>query len=185
MNLQKWCSDILAIIRANIKINFINIITPRSINYHPLTRLKSHVSILADSYSRIRMGKNVLIQTNSILSSTNGGQLIIGNMVGINRNSIIMCHNNIIIGDNTIMGPNVCIYDHDHAFDSKKGVSRNDYKTSPVFIGKNCWIGAGTIILRGSIINDNCLIAAGCIIKGTYQTGSIVLQKRKEEIIYK
>lgn len=47
MNLQKWCSDIFAIIRAYIKINFINIITPRSINYHPLTRLKSHVSILA------------------------------------------------------------------------------------------------------------------------------------------
>lgn len=183
MNLQKLGSDALAIIRANIKLFLLNVISFWRINYHPLIRFKSHINITVDTNSRISIGNGTLIAANSSLSATDGGQLTLGNMIGINRNSMIICHNCISIGDNTIMGPNVCIYDHDHLFTSKRGVIRNDYKTSAVHIGKNCWIGAGTTILRGSIINDNCIIGAGCVIKGTYPSGSIIIQKRNE-IIY-
>ena len=71
---------------------------------------------------------------------------------------------------------------HDHVFDSTDGVRRNEYLAAPITIGKNCWIGANTVILRGTTIGDNCLIAAGSVVKGNYPDGSVIIQK-KEEII--
>lgn len=131
---------------------------------------------------RINLGNGLLISSNSVLTASDGGVLTLGNMVGINCNTMIMCHERIDIGDNTIMGPGIYIYDHDHIFDSFNGVKRNQYITTPVKIGRNCWIGAGTTILRGSIIGNNCLIAAGCVVKGKYPDGSVVIQPRDEII---
>jgi len=34
----------------------------------------------------------------------------------------------------------------------------------PIHIGKNCWIGAGTLILPGVTIGDNTVIGAGSVV---------------------
>lgn len=57
-----------------------------------------------------------------------------------------------------------------------------DLSVKPVKIGNNVWIGANTIILRGTEIGDNYVIGAGCVVKGKYNKGSVIIQKRKEEI---
>lgn len=49
-------------------------------------------------------------------------------------------------------------------------------------LGKNCWIGANTVILRGTTIGDNCVIGAGSVLKGEYPARTILLQKREQEI---
>lgn len=74
------------------------------------------------------------------------------------------------------------IYDNDHAVKNGK-VSDNQYITSEVKIGSNVWIGAGTVILKGTTIEDNCIIGAGSVVKGTVEKGSIFVQKRNEQII--
>ena len=78
------------------------------------------------------------------------------------------------------MGPNACIYDHDHDF--RAGLDELRFKTEPVVIGKNCWIAAGTVILMGTTIGDNCMIGAGCILKGDIPANSVVTQKRETVI---
>ena len=60
----------------------------------------------------------------------------------------------------------------------------NDYICAPVTIGKNVWIGAGTIILKGSAIEDNCIIAAGSVVKGIIPEGSVFMQKRERNIYW-
>ena len=35
---------------------------------------------------------------------------------------------------------------------------------APVHIGKNCWLGAGVIVLPGITIGDNVVIGAGSIV---------------------
>ena len=74
------------------------------------------------------------------------------------------------------------IYDHDHDFRIKDGLKSLKYKTSPIIIGNNVWIGSNTIILRGSKIGNNCVIGAGSVIKGTYEDGSIIVQKRENSV---
>jgi len=48
---------------------------------------------------------------------------------------------------------------------------------------RNCWIGANTVILRGTTIGDNSVIGAGCVLKGEYPAGAIIIQKRETTII--
>ena len=45
----------------------------------------------------------------------------------------------------------------------------------PIFIGKNTFIGARAIILMGSRIGNNCIIGAGCVVKGNIPDGSVVI----------
>ena len=78
-----------------------------------------------------------------------------------------------------ILGPNVCIYDHDHAFDRKSVIAR-EYKCSEVMIESNVWIGAGVIVLRGSVIGDGCIIGAGCVVSGEIPARSLVTAANRE-----
>lgn len=82
-----------------------------------------------------------------------------------------------------MLGPNVLIYDHDHDYKAEGGVFSLKYKTSPVTIGNNVWIGANCVILRGTSIGDNCVIGGGCVLKGEYPSNSVIVQKRSTEVI--
>lgn len=44
----------------------------------------------------------------------------------------------------------------------------------PVFIGEDSFIGAGAIILPGTIIGKNCIVGAGAVVKGSVDDYSIV-----------
>ena len=108
-------------------------------------------------------------------------EIIIGNNVSFNRNSICAAHKFISIGNNSSIGPNCCIYDHDHRF-GKNG-KEPGFKTDDVVIEENVWIGAGSIILRGTHIGKNSVIGAGCIIKGDIPPNSLVTQNREINIV--
>ena len=58
------------------------------------------------SKGKMIIGKEVTFQRNVSLTSI-GGVLTIGNNVSFNRNCIIICRNEITIGDNVIFGPGV------------------------------------------------------------------------------
>jgi acetyltransferase-like isoleucine patch superfamily enzyme len=111
-----------------------------------------------------------------------GALCVIGNNSSVNCNNMIACRERIEIGNDVMLSPNVQIYDHDHDFRVRGGVKSNKYKTAPVKIGNNVWIGANTVILRGTEVGDNCVIGAGCVLKGKYKEGSVIIQKRNEEI---
>lgn len=104
----------------------------------------------------------------------------IGSNAKLNYNCIIACHDQIDIGESTEFGPPVYLYDHDH--DYRAGLKENKFKSAPISIGKNCWIGANTVILRGTEIGDNCVVGAGSVIKGKFPSGSVIIQKKVTEI---
>lgn len=124
---------------------------------------------------RMRDGAKIRVRTGAIC--------IIGKNTSLNSNNMLACREKITIGDNVQFSPNVQIYDHDHDFRIDGGISEMKYKTSPVQIGNNVWIGSNTVILRGTKIGDNCVIAAGSIVKGVIPDDSIYVQKRTSEII--
>lgn len=131
--------------------------------------------------SKINIGNKVRIHSGTKLKVRKNGRLQIGAGVKVNYNCIFVCHNQIEIGSGTEFGPSVYIYDHDHDF--RAGLKKGKFKSAPVIIGKNCWIGANTVILRGTTIGDDCVVGAGSVIKGTYPSGSIIMQKRETSVI--
>lgn len=105
-----------------------------------------------------------------------------GDDVFLNNSCMIIAHDYISIGSGTRFGPDVKIYDHDYDYRNSKAFVQGKHKTSPIVIGKNCWIGAGTIILRETNIGDNCIIGAGSVIKGKFEDDTIIVQKRITDI---
>ncbi|WP_099810997.1 DapH/DapD/GlmU-related protein [Streptococcus suis] len=99
--------------------------------------------------------------------------LIAGKRVFFNSGAVLRCHSKIEIGDDTMFGDGVKLYDFDHKF-TNYPVEKLAFKTAPIKIGKNCWIGANSVILKGVTIGDNVIIGAGCTIHKDIPSNSIV-----------
>ena len=149
-------------------------------NYHGTglcyASLSSEITI--DYGGKLSVGKMFKIRNGAKVIVRKDGNCSIGYHCFINSNSLIVCHNNIQIGDYCQISPHVQIYDHDHDFRDKEGLKSKKYKCDSVIIGNNVWIGAGSVILRGTIIGDNCVIGAGSVIKGAIPSDTVVVQKR-------
>ena len=134
--------------------------------------------ISLDYGGELHIGRKFRMRDGAKIRVRKGAACVIGKNVSINSNNMVACHEKITIGDNVQFSPNVQIYDHDHDFRADGGISAMKYKTSPVQIGNNVWIGANTVILRGTVIGNNCVIAAGSIVKGIISDNSVYIQKR-------
>ena len=133
----------------------------------PIISLVSpHTEITMDYGAELRIGKKFKMRDGAKIRVRKGAICVIGNNSSINSNNMIACHERIEIGDDVQLSPNVQVYDHDHDFRTEGGVKAGKFKTGAVKIGNNVWIGANTVILRGTEIGDNSVIGAGCVVKG-------------------
>ena len=129
----------------------------------------------------LRIGRGFSMNPGSYIAIVGGGETVIGKNVAVNRNSMIICHKSIHIGDYCSIGPNVLIYDHDHKFGSE-GLMPG-YRTSPVVIENNCWIGGAVTILRGTVIGEGSIIGAGCVVQGVIPPHSLVTAGRSLNVV--
>ena len=132
------------------------------------------------SYEGLVFGENVNIGVRTIIEGTGslkhlGKGLITGNNVGIGPYSHIGCAGGVVIGDDTIMGNFVTIHPENHLFnDDLKPIRLQGVEHAGIKIGRNCWIGAKSMILDGAEIGDGCVIAGGSVVlKGIYETDSV------------
>lgn len=138
--------------------------------------------ITLDKGGQLEIGENFKMRDGAKIRIRKGAVCKIGKNASVNSHNMIVCHNKVIIGNDVQFSPNVQIYDHDHNYRVEGGVKVGKYKTTPIVIGDNVWVGANTVILRGSKIGNNCVIGAGCIVRGEYPDGSLIVQKRITEV---
>lgn len=97
-----------------------------------------------------------------------GENIHLGRNVEINMNCVFLDCNKITIGDYSGIGPGVHIYTvfHDTNPTSRLPHDSNFWRsqTAPVNIGRNVWIGGGSIILPGISIGDETTIGAGSVV---------------------
>lgn len=93
-----------------------------------------------------------------------GGKFVhFGDNVYANFNLGLVDDTHIYVGSYTMIGPNVTIATAGHPVIPclrEKGIQYN----APVRIGKNCWIGAGAVIVPGVTVGDNTVIGAGSVV---------------------
>lgn len=85
----------------------------------------------------------------------------------------------ITVGDNCIISTNVKILAHD-ASTGRFAVHYS--KVGCVNIGKNCFIGSGSIVLCNVNIGDNCIIGAGSVVSKDIPSNSVVAGNPAREI---
>lgn len=108
------------------------------------------------------------------------GELIMGDHCFFNINDSITCIEKVEIGNNCKFGNNLVIVDHDHNFKT----SNPEFISKPIKIGNNVWCGANVVILKGSEIGDNCVIAAGSIVRGKIPNNCIYVKGEIREIVH-
>lgn len=97
-----------------------------------------------------------------------GENIYLGKNVEINLNCVFLDCNRIEIGDYSGIGPGVHIYTVFHPTKPEDRLPENSTfwksQTAPVIIGRNVWIGGGSIILPGVTIGDGTTIGAGSVV---------------------
>lgn len=160
-----------------IRLTLLSLLSGKRISYVFPARMGRNVIISARPGGAIRLKKRVSLNANSHIAVTQDAQLQIGEYTGIGDNDVIVARERIVIGSNVMIGPNVCIYDHDHVF-REPGIMRDlGFKTAPVTIEDNVWIGAGCIILKGVTIGEGSVVAAGTVVNKSVPANSIVYKK--------
>ena len=92
-----------------------------------------------------------------------GHHVHLGRNVYANAGLKLVDDTHIYIGDYTMLGPNVVIATAGHPIDPELRMKGLQYNL-PVRIGKNCWLGAGVVVMPGVTIGDNVVIGAGSIV---------------------
>ena len=96
-------------------------------------------------------------------SNFGGGHVHFGKNIYANFNLTLVDDTHIYVGDYTMFGPNVTVATAGHPILPELRSQGYQYN-APVHIGKNCWIGAGAIIVPGITIGDNVVIGAGSVV---------------------
>lgn len=92
-----------------------------------------------------------------------GKHVHFGKCVYANFNFTAVDDTHIYVGDYTMFGPNVILATAGHPILPELRQEAYQYNM-PVHIGKNCWLGAGVIVLPGVTIGDNTVIGAGSVV---------------------
>jgi acetyltransferase-like isoleucine patch superfamily enzyme len=128
-------------------------------------------------------GKKFTFRKGFSIAIEKSGSIIIGNNCFFNNYCSLTSVEKICIGDDTIFGEGVKIYDHNHIFYNKEvPIKFQGNSTAAVTIGSRCWIASNVVILKGVSIGDNCVIGAGCIIHKNVPNDSIVMNEQNQII---
>lgn len=124
------------------------------------TEMEKRTALLQEMFAEI--GEGCYIEP-PLHSNFGGGHVHFGKNVYANFNLTLVDDTHIYVGDYTMIGPNVTIASAGHPLAPelrKLGLQYN----MPVRIGKNCWLGAGVILVPGVSVGDNTVIGAGSIV---------------------
>ena len=116
--------------------------------------------LLSDMFAQI--GEGCYIEP-PLRANFGGKHVHFGHHVYANFNLTLVDDTHIYVGDYTMIGPNVTIATASHPLEPdlrEQGLQYN----RPVFIGRNCWIGAGAILLPGVHIGENTVVGAGSVV---------------------
>lgn len=161
-----------------MKINIYHIIYYCFAYYLP----SSYAPVVGGHFNNIRIfcvkrifkkcGKISTIDTHAYFG--NGREIEIGDGSGIGANNHLP--NNIKIGNDVMMGPDIYIVSNNHSFDridipmGKQGIKI----AKPTVVEDDCWIGARCILTPGRHVMKGSIIAAGSVLTKDFPEYSIV-----------
>lgn len=124
------------------------------------TQLQLRTEMLKEMFAEI--GEDCYIEP-PFYANWGGKHVHFGNCVYANFHLTLVDDTHIYVGDNVMFGPNVTVATAGHPILPEIREKAYQYNM-PVYIGKNCWIGAGAVIVPGVTIGDNTVIGAGSIV---------------------
>jgi len=139
--------------------------------------------VLIDDYATIdvrgqgaiSLGNNVSIGRLSTVTAKNG-QIILEAGVNIGSYARIATQSKVSVGESTLIAAYAYIGagNHQPGDEATPLIEREMHIKGGVTIGKNCWIGAGAMILDGVTIGDGAIIGAQSLVNKDVPAGATV-----------
>ncbi len=131
----------------------------------------------------IAIGKNVFIKERCRLEAilTREKERIIRLRIGDNtifqQGCQVIAAESVSIGRNVLIAANVLITDHDHRYDhpEKPAALLRDLTTAPVVIEDGCWLGYGSVVLKGVTIGERAVIGSNSVVTGDIPPWSVAV----------
>ncbi len=140
-------------------------------NHTRPSEVKKRAEMLRDMFAE--MGEGSYIEP-PLHANWGGRHCHFGQYVYANFNLTLVDDNDIYVGDYTMFAPNVVVATAGHPICPElreKAFQHNQ----PIRIGRNCWIGAGAVILPGVTIGDNTVIGAGSVVTKDIPAGVVAV----------
>ena len=105
-----------------------------------------------------------------------GGKITIEEGVCMSGSTVYSMES-IYIGKNTDIGAGCKIIDNDFHplhYSERHPEQYDKIKKSPIYIGEGCFIGANSIILKGTTLGNNVVVGAGSVVSGSYPDNVII-----------
>ena len=100
-------------------------------------------------------------------------KLVIGRGTYVNRYTMFDVSEHVSVGENCMIGPHCYVTDHDHGYDAGAPIGQQPLQAIPVRIGRDVWLGAGVIVLKGVTIGDGAVIGAGAVVTKDVPPGAV------------
>ena len=152
-----------------LRIRGFQISTPIRLFGHPICSrypgssisLGSHVTLDSSVRANPLGGSSPCV----LRTMTSAARLTLGDRVGLSS-SVIVAGNSVEIGQDTILGAGAMVLDNDfHALGPRfSWLTEYSKNSKPVKIGRGCFIGARSIILKGVTLGDRVIIGAGSVV---------------------
>ncbi|MBL0882570.1 MAG: acyltransferase [Chitinophagaceae bacterium] len=116
-----------------------------------------------DVRGKVIFGGDADIGHGSKITVGETGELWLGNNFSITAESTILAFKKILFGNDCLLSWDILIMDSDfHHIKNEKAEIENP--PAEIIIGNQVWIGCRSLILKGSIIPNGCVIAANSLI---------------------
>ncbi|MDB1089406.1 acyltransferase [Streptomyces sp. ACA25] len=104
-----------------------------------------------------------------------GAVLRLGDGVVLGRGSHLVADAPITVGGDVFFGPYCYVTSTNHSYDDpQQPVGRQWPRAAPVEIGPGSWIGTGAVVLPGSRLGRNTVVAAGAVVRGEVPDHAVV-----------
>ena len=140
-------------------------------NHTRPTEQEKRQALMKEMFAEI--GENCYIEP-PFHANWGGKHVHFGKNIYANFNLTMVDDTHIYVGDYTMFAPNVTVATAGHPIDPALRERALQYN-APVHIGRNCWIGAGALIMPGVTIGDNTVIGAGSVVTHDIPAGVVAV----------
>ena len=138
-----------------------------------------------DGERRVWIGRDCVIR--GIIRCEGAGRVVLGDLVYLGDGAIVSAWTSVEIGDSCLVAHGVQIFDNDtHPTDpdEREAHYRSILKlgpkrafrigAAPVRIGRRSWLGFSSAVMKGVVIGEESIVAAGAVVTSDVAPRSVV-----------
>lgn len=121
----------------------------------------------------LRFGEKCTVQSAAyIYGSRRGNPVVFGDGTVVSHGCMLLGEGGLVVGDFTHLGPAVAITTQYGDSNSESCTDNPTVKYCEVRIGRGCWIGAGSVIMPGTVLGDRCIVAPNSVVYGVWKSNA-------------